>query len=147
MINHFTSKTIATVITLLLLTSTSVSIAEKDARQFVKIPKMMEKHMMANMRDHLETINEILLHMGNNELDKAGEIAEKRLGMTSLKSHGAKHMAKFMPEGMQQAGTSMHKAASRFALKAEEGEPLPAYKALQEITNSCVVCHAGYRIR
>lgn len=141
-------KIIAFIVTVAaVLTLSSASMAEKDTRQFVEIPKMMEKHMMANMRDHLVTINKILLYMGNNELDKAGEIAEENLGMSSLKSHGAKHMAKFMPEGMQQAGTSMHKAASRFALKAEEGEPLPAYKALQEITNSCVACHAGYRIR
>ena len=41
----------------------------------------------------------------------------------------------------------MHKAASQFALVAEEGEVLLAYKALQEITNACVTCHAGYRIR
>ena len=52
-----------------------------------------------------------------------------------------------MPKGMQDAGTAMHKAASRFALKAQEGEVLPAYKALNEVTSACVACHAGYRIR
>jgi hypothetical protein len=67
--------------------------------------------------------------------------------MSSLNSHNAEHMGKFMPEGMRQAGTSMHRAASRFALKAEEGELLPAYEMLAEITSACVVCHAGYRIR
>jgi cytochrome c556 len=41
----------------------------------------------------------------------------------------------------------MHRAASRFALKAQEGEVLPAYKALSEITAACVACHSGYRIR
>ena len=56
-------------------------------------------------------------------------------------------MAKFMPEGMRQAGTSMHRAASRFALKAEEGVPLPAYKMLAEITSACTVRHSGYRIK
>ena len=56
--------------------------------------------MMSNMRDHLATINEILHLLSSDELSKAGEIAEKRLGMTSLTSHGAEHMAKFMPKGM-----------------------------------------------
>jgi cytochrome c553 len=56
-------------------------------------------------------------------------------------------MAKFMPEGMRQAGTAMHKAASRFALKAQEGEALPAYKALSDITSACVACHSGYRVK
>lgn len=103
--------------------------------------------MMANMRDHLKAINEILTHMGNDELDKAANVAEQRLGMSSLESHNASHMAKFMPAGMRQAGTSMHQAASRFARKAQEGELLPAYNALTDVTNSCVACHSAYRIR
>jgi len=121
--------------------------ADKDTRQLVELPKMMQQHMMSNMRDHLVAINEILVNMANNELDKAAEIAESRLGMSSLESHGASHMAKFMPEDMRHAGTSMHRAASRFAINAQEGEALPAYRALSEVTSACVACHAGYRIR
>jgi len=125
----------------------TLSIASDDTRKLVNFPEMMQTHMLSNMRDHLVVINEILAYMANNELDKAGEITEQRLGMSSLGLHNAKHMSKFMPKGMQEVGTSMHKAASRFALKAEEGELLPAYKALQEITNACVGCHSAYRIR
>jgi hypothetical protein len=107
----------------------------------------MQEHMMANMRDHLVVIHEILINMVNGEMDKAAELAESRLGMSSLESHGASHMAGFMPEGMRQAGTNMHRAASRFALKAQEGEALPAYGALTEVTSACVACHSAYRIR
>ena len=108
---------------------------------------MMQEHMMSNMRDHLAAINEILIYLGSGEPDKAAETAEYRLGMSSLESHGASHMAKFMPEGMRQAGTAMHKAASRFALTAQEGDLLPAYKALSDITSACVTCHSSYRIK
>ena len=131
----------------LLLSSNQVSIAGEDSRQFVQLPEMMQQHMMSNMRDHLMAINEILISMGNGETDKAADIAEQRLGMSSLTSHGASHMGKFMPEGMRTAGTNMHKAASRFALKAQEGELLPAYKMLSDVTTACVVCHSGYRIK
>lgn len=127
--------------------SSGVSVADEDSRQFVQLPEMMQKHMMSNMRDHLKTINEILIHLSNNEMDKAADIAEKRIGMSSLESHGASHMGKFMPEGMRQAGTNMHKAASRFALKAQEGDLLPAYKTLSEVTSTCVACHSAYRIK
>lgn len=123
----------------------STAYANEDKRQFVAMPKMMQKHQLANMRDHLMAINEILLNMGKDELDKAAEIAETRLGMSSLSTHGASHMAKVMPKGMSAIGTSMHKAASRFALIAEEGDALPAYKALQTVTAACVACHAGYK--
>ena len=119
--------------------------AEKDQRKFVEMPKMMQEHQLANMRDHLMAINEILLNMGNNDLDKAAEIAESRLGMSSLSTHGASHMAKVLPKEMAAIGTSMHRAASRFALKAEEGDAIPAYKALQEVTSACVACHDGYK--
>ncbi len=130
-----------------LVFASNTSTANDDSRQFVKLPEMMQQHMMSNMRDHLVSINEILINLANDQLDQAAEIAESRLGMSSLKSHGASHMAKFMPEGMQQAGTAMHRAASRFALKAQEGDALPAYNALSEITSACVACHSGYRIQ
>ena len=108
---------------------------------------MMQQHMLSNMRDHLAAINEILVYLSKGELDKAAETAEYRLGMSSLESHGASHMAQFMPEGMRQAGTTMHRAASRFALKAQEGDALPAYKALSDITSACVACHSGYKVK
>ena len=91
-----TSPYRVTVVILLLFTN-SVSVANEDQRQFVELPEMMQQHMMFNMRDHLVAINEILALMANAQLDQAGEIAESRLGMSSLESHGASHMAKFMP--------------------------------------------------
>jgi hypothetical protein len=141
------NKLIQPVSFLLLLITSSISIAEDDMRELVQLPEMMQQHMMKNMRDHLKSINEILSSLGNGDLEAAAQIAEHGLGMSSLESHGAGHMAKFMPEGMRQAGTSMHKAASRFALMAQEGELLPSYKMLSDITSACVTCHEAYRIR
>jgi hypothetical protein len=144
-------KTIKTIIysiisTLLVLTGT-ITNAYSDSRQLVELPEMMQQHMMSNMRDHLQTLNQILIYLGNDQMDMAADLAEQRLGMSSLDLHGASRMAKFMPEGMREAGTNMHKKASRFALIAEEGDLLAAYKKLAELTTSCVSCHSGYRIR
>lgn len=132
---------------LVLLAITNLARADADTRQFVQLPEMMQQHMMSNMRDHLVTLNEILAALAAGELDKAADTAEHRLGMSSLELHDASHMATFMPEGMRQAGTAMHKAASRFALKAQEGDVLPAYNALSDVTAACVACHSAYRIR
>jgi len=126
---------------ILLAYSYSVSMADNDARRLVQLPEMMQQHMMSNMRDHLVAINEILISMTKCDFEKTADVAEYRLGVSSLESRGAGHMAKFMPEGMRQAGTAMHKAASRFALKAQEEEVLPAYNALSEVTSACVACH------
>lgn len=124
-----------------------VSGASSDARQMVELPEMMQSHMLANMRNHLETIDLILEQMSANKLDKAADTAEQSLGMSSLDKHGAEHLAKFMPEAMRKAGTNMHRAASRFSLKAQEGDALAAYASLQNVTAACVACHASYRIR
>ena len=132
---------------ILLVFASNTSMAKEDSRQLVELPEMMQQHMLSNMRDHLMTINEILKNMANGQLDQAADLAESRLGMSSLELHGASHMAGFMPEGMRQAGTNMHRAASRFALRAQEGDASIAYKALTEITSACVSCHSGYRIR
>ena len=133
--------------TILLTGTFTVSLAAGDARQLVQMPEMMQEHMLSNMRDHLAAINEILILLSDGEPEKAAEVAEFRLGMSALKKHGADHMAKVMPEAMRQAGANMHKAASRFALKAQEDDPLPTYQALAEVTSACVACHSGYRIR
>lgn len=121
--------------------------AGEDGRQLVELPPLMQEHKLSNMREHLVALNDILAQLAAGELEAAASIAEHRLGMSSLESHGASHMAKFMPEGMQSAGTSMHRAASRFAAKAEEGEVVSAFEALSEVTAACVACHSAYRIR
>ena len=90
---------------------------EADARQLVKFPEPMRLHTMISMRDHLFALQEINLALSRNEFEKAASIAEQRLGMSSLERHGALHIAPFMPQGMQDMGTQMHRAASRFAVE------------------------------
>lgn len=131
----------------LVLVATPVAFAQQDDRQLVELPPMMQQHMLTNMRDHLMAIDEILAALAANQPDKAAELAEQRLGMSSLASHGAAHMAPHMPKEMQEIGTGMHRAASRFALTAQEGDVLSAYASLRNVTASCVACHEAYRIR
>lgn len=122
-----------------------------DARQFVKFPAAMVEHTLANMRDHLQALQEIQSQLGMGHTDVAAKIAETQLGMSSLGLHGAAQVSKYMPQGMQDAGTAMHRAASRFAITAQEagvtGDLKPVFAGLAEITAQCVGCHAGYRLR
>ena len=125
--------------------------AEDDSRVAIDMPAMMRTHMLANMRDHLTALQEIQSHLAAGEYDAAADVAEKRLGMSSLQSHGASHMAGFMPKGMQETGTAMHQAASRFAVISQETavtRDLPrALGALSRVTAQCVACHAAYRLK
>ena len=126
----------------------------EETRQLVKLPEMMQEHMLGNMRDHVKALNAILEALAAGDADKAAQVAEKRLGMSSLESHGAAHMAPFMPAGMRTIGTRMHKTASRFAIVVKNAElarggkgAREVFDALKEITDNCVACHDAYRIR
>lgn len=125
--------------------------APKDTRQSVYFPKTLRSHTLANMRDHLLALQEIQEALAKQEYDRAGDIAEQRLGMSSLQLHGAHDVAKYMPKGMQDAGTAMHRHASRFAVAAKDasatGDVRPALAALAATTAQCVACHAGYRLK
>jgi hypothetical protein len=122
---------------------------EAASRNLVEMPPVMAEHMLTNMRDHLLAITEIQRALGAGEFQRASEIAERRIGLSSLAAHGASHMAPFMPKPMQDIGTQMHRAASQFALVSQEasadGNALRAIAALSKITEQCVACHAAYR--
>lgn len=124
--------------------------APADSRQAVRFPEPLRSHTLANMRDHLLALAEIQAAMSRADLDAAAMIAEQRLGMSSLRLHGAHDVARFMPQGMQDAGTAMHRSASQFALAAKDasasGDWKPALGTLSRVTQTCVACHAGYRL-
>jgi hypothetical protein len=119
-------------------------------RELVELPGPMREHMLANMRDHLLALHEIQNALAHNQEDNAAKIAEQRLGLTSLKAHGAHELAKFMPEGMRAIGSEMHSSASRFVIEAQNAgvtdDLRPALDALAKVTAQCVACHAAYRL-
>jgi hypothetical protein len=122
-----------------------------DARQLVAFPDAMRLHTLANMRDHLRTIHEIEAALAAERYTDAAQLAEQRLGMTSLAMHDARHLAAYMPAPMREMGSGMHRAASRFAIAAQDASAThdvrPALAALAEVTRHCVACHAAYRLQ
>ncbi len=152
-------KTIRTTLLAALLCSTTLttalitpkSFAADDARELVNFPDMMRNHMLTNMRDHLLALQEIQQFMAAAEYEKAADVAENRLGMSSLKAHGAEHMAQMMPPAMQEIGTGMHHAASQFAITlrdtaVDDGDLKPAMAGMAKIMQQCVACHTAYRV-
>jgi hypothetical protein len=122
-----------------------------DTRQTVAYPRKIKEHQLANMREHLLTVSRIQEYLSQHEFDKAGDLAEKRLGMSSLEMHGAHEIAPYMPKGMQEFGEVMHRAASKFAIAAMEAsvdnDVGKALGAFAKVTQACVACHAAYRLK
>jgi cytochrome c556 len=144
-------RPLALLLPLTLAVSGAAPAEDLDRRELVVLPEMMQQHMLANMRDHLRAIAQIQDALADGQFDVAKNVAEKRLGMSSLASHGASHMAPYMPDAMRAIGSQMHRAASQFALIAEETsvdrDLSRALKALAAVTAQCNSCHAAYRIR
>ena len=125
--------------------------AATDHRVPVTFPAEVREHTFANMRDHLLALHEIQAALATDKYDQASTVAEQRLGMTSLTAHGAHEVAQYMPKGMQQAGSAMHRSASRLSTAALDAavtkDVRPALAALAEVTANCVACHAAYRLQ
>lgn len=123
----------------------------QDGRQLVTYPAKLAEHTRANMRDHLLAIQEITAALANGKYEQAADTAEKRLGMSSLPLHGAHDVAPYMPALMAQIGTDMHRAASEFAVNAQNvgvtGDLKPALAGLAKLQSQCVACHAGFKLK
>lgn len=128
----------------------SYPVQAKDNRQQAQLPDHISQHLMATMRDHLLALQEITLHLSDSSYEKAADVAEKRLGMSSVEIHYAKFLGKYMPEEMRLIGTKMHEAASRFAVSARNAKQIGglnrAFASLSEVMNQCVNCHTAYRV-
>jgi hypothetical protein len=126
------------------------AMAQGDGRQLVTFPEPMRLHTITSMRDHLLALQEIDYALSKSDFDEASKVAEQRLGMSSLELHGAAHIAPYMPQGMQDIGTAMHRSASRFAVEAQNAsvgnDVRPALAALSTVMQQCVACHAAYRL-
>jgi hypothetical protein len=124
--------------------------AESDPRERVDLPPLMQKHMLANIRDHLLAIETISRLLAEGRYGEAADTTEERLGMGAMQTHGGHRMAPYMPEGMRAIGSAMHRAASRLALGARDaevrGDLAGALGGLAEVMGQCVACHTAYRV-
>ena len=120
---------------------------QPDIRKLVDMPEQARQFVKADMIDHLAALNEILAYMAADKFEAAAEIAEKRMGMSAMGKHRGTGMGpgRYLPPEMHAIGMNMHKAASNFSEIAKRGEPIAAYRALGEITSSCVACHHSFR--
>ena len=140
-----------------------------DASQLVNFPPQMRQHTLSNMRDHMQSLAEILAALSRAQYTEAAQIAEARLGINSPAADGCKvesatsaplmskapsmelMMSLSMPEGMRAIGLQMHQAASAFVLEARQaaatGDAKPALAALSRVAAQCTACHSSYRIQ
>lgn len=142
---------------LTLLISSLVSAEDKDtvqfettdSRQLVEMPEQARFYMRQDMLDHLRALNEIIGLLAAEDYETLAEVAEKRIGRSSMGKYRSTGMGpgRFMPLEMRNTGWSMHDAASELATHAKDKNQKGIYQSLQKLTTACVICHSSYRIR
>ena len=130
------------------------AIADEDTRTLVMLPDNIEKKMLANMRDHIRALDDVIHAVQAEEYDKAESIAESRLGWSSLVRQGDQEVAKHWPEPMQKMADQMYRSASNFVIVSQNAsveDSKEGYQkviaALGEVTSACRGCHEAYRVR
>jgi mono/diheme cytochrome c family protein len=146
----------------------AMSVADPRAR--LSFPPPLQAHFLANMREHIQTIDAILQALAVADFDQASRVAKDNLGVDSPSAAGCKSsdapavggaakpsdsmdamMQLYMPEPMRRVGLAMHTAASEFARVALEAkqhhDTTRAIAALAAVTQNCVACHSAYRVR
>lgn len=128
---------------------TTAEAANDDSRQYVEMPAQARAYMRQDMLDHLAAMSEIMGLMATENWAAAAEVAETRMGNSSMGKYRGTGMGpgRFMPTEMRQLGWNMHAAASDFAKVAKSGDGPRAWAALQTLTSTCVACHYSYRTR
>ena len=130
-------------------TRSATNSPDSDHRQLVSIPDETSQLMRNDMLDHLSALNEIIGLLAENNLGAAADVAETRMGKSSMGKHRATGAGpgRFMPLEMRNIGWGMHESATELSEAAKEGNLKGAYSALQKVTTACVVCHYSYRTR
>ena len=118
----------------------------QDTRLAVDFPEGIKQAMLERMRRNLSDIHEIQKALAESDYERAADVAENSLGVSSLGPHNARQ-APYMPEAMQHLGMEMHRASSRVARAAQEADTTKALRGLAEVTGTCVACHALYRAK
>jgi len=128
---------------------TVASETAEDRRELVEVPPEVRIVLGEEMREHLAAVNEVLGYLGGGQLERAAEVAETRMGLSSTGKHRGTGMGpgRFMTPEMRQMGRAMHESATRFAQIATEGDLAASVAAFQTVTAHCVACHNAYRVR
>jgi len=137
-------------ISVLLFCMLSIPLIANAERQSAELPGHVSKHLMATMRNNLESLADITHFLAESKYIEAADMAEKNLGTSSMEIHFKKFVGKYLPKGMRKISQQMHKASSDFAATAREsekdGDVNKAFAALSQVMNQCVACHDLYKI-
>jgi cytochrome c556 len=116
---------------------------ELDRRQPVPLLPVMALHQKANMRDHLEAVQEVVAAAASSDFEKVAAAA-RRLGSSESMKRMCEHMGAGAP-GFTEQALSFHRTADEIGAAATKQDGPAVLAALSRTLQACTSCHATYK--
>jgi len=116
--------------------------AHHDTRISLGLSPMKKQHQLANMRGHIEAVQQIIGLIAEGKFDNASDIAHAQLGLTEQMK---KMCSMFSNTDFRQLGFAFHKSADKLGDVLKTGNTQQSLQALHNTMHYCVQCHATFR--
>jgi cytochrome c556 len=134
---------------LLIMTLITADAVADDPRTVVKLPAEMRDAFLEHMRDHMDSLDDLMSELAAGDFEAAATVAREELVPGSGAGFG-----RHLPIEFREIGLGMHRAAADFVEVAEAVPAEPtvedwqkAMVALQSISAHCRACHAAFRVQ
>jgi cytochrome c556 len=116
---------------------------ELDQRRPVPLLPMMAQHQKANMREHLEAVQEVVAAAAVGDFEKVA-VAAKRMGYSESMGRMCEHIGA-AALGFTDQALSFHHTADEIAVAAKRQDGEAVLTALSKTLQACTSCHATYK--
>ena len=100
------------------------------------MPAEVRDDMLTAMRDHLMNLDTIVADVASERYQAAAKLAEDTLATHSFDSDGAKRVAAYLPQPMNDATDTLRDGARRFAKAARTADAERSYRAMKEVAGA-----------
>lgn len=121
-----------------------------DQRRLVAMPDAVHRSLQQVMQGHMTVLDTILSAIANERFDQAARMADERLRIGPLDPEAEAAL----PPAMRDARSSFEESGKRLAAAARKTNADRSYfrmrrltAAISEVTATCNMCHAHFRIR
>lgn len=114
-----------------------------DSRVAIPMTTQMSQHQLANMRDHLEAVQQSVAGLVAKNF-KQMEVAAKKLASSPQMTQMCEHMGRGGP-GYTEMGLALHKAGDELVHAAQKKNADLFMKKLEATLQTCTACHAAFK--
>jgi hypothetical protein len=117
-----------------------------DPRMSLQLDPAVQETLKQTMREHLESLRDIIAALSDGKTDEAARIAREELGFAKHHEIMQREKGATFPEKYQELAMAHHQAAEDLARALSAGKMEPILKKLDLTVKACVACHRVYKL-